>query len=167
MARTKVSVEHSHQIRCLYRVCGVSGKKLLQMFPHYCKAAIYNHAKRPIDEENEFDKRKLNKGRPPKVTIHDKRRILRTIPNLWRTVGLFISKSVQDESGMMHVCNRTIGNILHKGGYKYQKSRRKGLLKKSDLQKRVRFCRKVKKHKLTQELRNNQLSLYMDGKGFW
>ena len=82
MAKTKVSVEHSRQIRCLYRVCGVSGKKLLQMFSHYCKTAIYNHAKRPIGEENEFDKRKLNKGRPPKVTIHDKRRILRTIPNL-------------------------------------------------------------------------------------
>ena len=52
---------------------------------------------------------------------------------------------------MMHVCNRTIRNILHKGGYKYQKSRKKGLLKKRDLQNRVKFCRKVKKHKLTQE----------------
>ena len=48
MARNKVSVEHSQQIRCLYQVCGVSGKKLLQMFPQYCKAAIYNHAKRPL-----------------------------------------------------------------------------------------------------------------------
>ena len=166
MARNKVSVEHSQQIRCLYQVCGVSGKKLLQMFPQYCKAAIYNHAKRPIGDENEFDKRKLNKGRPPKVTIHDKRRILRTVPNLRRTVGSFTSNRVQVESGMMHVCNRTVRNILHKGGYKYRKSRKKGLLKKSDLQKRVKFCRKVKKHKLTQEFWNNQMSLYIDGKGF-
>ena len=81
MARNKVSVEHYQQIRCLYQVCGVSGKKLLQMFPKYCKAAKYNHAKRPIGDKNEFDKRKLKKGRPPKVSIHDKRRILRTASN--------------------------------------------------------------------------------------
>ena len=73
---------------------------------------------------------------------------------------------MQVESGMMHVCNRTIWNILHKGGYKYRKSRKKRLLKKSDRQKRVKFCRKVKKHKLTQEFWNNQMSLCVDGKGF-
>ena len=122
MARNKVSVEHSQQMRCFYQVCGVSGKKLLQIFPRYCKAAIYNHAKRPIGDDNEFDKHKLNKGRPPKGTIQDKRRILRNFPNLRRTVGSFTSKLVQVESGMMHVCNRTVCNILHKGGYKYQKS---------------------------------------------
>ena len=84
------------------------------MFPQYCKAAIYNHAKRPIGDENEFDKCKLAKGRPPKVTIHDKRRILRTVANLRRTVGLFTSERRQVESGMMHVCNRTVQDILHK-----------------------------------------------------
>ena len=59
------------------------------MFPQYCKAAIHNHAKRPTGDENLFDKRKLSKGRPPEVTIHDKRRILMTVPNLQRTVGSF------------------------------------------------------------------------------
>ena len=49
----------------------------------------------------------------------------------------------------MHVCNITTRNILHKGGYKYRKSRKKGLLKESDLEKRAKFCIKVKKHKLT------------------
>ena len=110
------------------------------MFPQYYKAAIYNHGKRSVGDKNGFDKRKLNKGRPPKVTIHDKRRILRTVLNLRRTVGSFTLKHVQVESGMMHVCNRTVQNILHKGGYKYQKSRKKELLKESDLQKRVKFC---------------------------
>ena len=117
MARKKGLVEHSQQIRCLYQVCGVSGRKLLQMFPQYCKAAIYNHV-RPIGDENMFDKRKLNKEKLPKVTIHDKRRILRTVPNLRRTVDSFTSKHVQVESGMMHVCNITTRNILHKGGCK-------------------------------------------------
>ena len=38
--------------------------KLQQIFPQCCKEAIRNGVKRPIDEENEFDKRKLNKRRP-------------------------------------------------------------------------------------------------------
>ena len=79
-------MEHSQKIRCLYEVCSVSGRKLLQMFPQYCKAVLYNHAKRPIVDENVFDKRKLNKEKPPKVTIHNKRKIMRTVPNL-QSVG--------------------------------------------------------------------------------
>ena len=117
MARKKVSVEHSQQIRCLYQVCRVSGRKLLKMFSQCCEAAICNHV-RPTGEENMFDKRKLNKGKLPKVTIHDKRRILRTVPNLRRTLDSFTSRSVKVESGMMHVCNITTRNILHKGGCK-------------------------------------------------
>ena len=124
----------------MHKSCGAFGRKLLQKFPQYCKAAIYNHVRRYIGVGNEFNKRKLNKGRFPQVTIHDKRRIIRTVPNLQRTLGSFTSKRVQVESDMMHVCNRTTPNILHKGGYNYRKSRKKGLLE---------FCRKVKKHKLT------------------
>ena len=45
-------------------------------------------------------------------------------------------------------------------------SRKRGFLKKSDLEKRVKFCRKVKKLKLTQESWNDQMSLYIDCKGF-
>ena len=74
MAKNKVSVEHSQQIRCFYQVWAVSGGKLLQMFPQYCKAVINNHSMRAISDENKFDKRKLNKERYPKVTIHDQRR---------------------------------------------------------------------------------------------
>ena len=47
------------------------------MFPQYCKVAIYSHSKRAINDENEFGKRKLNKERHLKVTIHDQRRFPR------------------------------------------------------------------------------------------
>lgn len=53
MVRNKISAEHSQQKRCVYQVCGVSGRRLLHMFPQYCKAAIYNHF--------DFDKREPNK----------------------------------------------------------------------------------------------------------
>ena len=73
---------------------------------------------------------------------------------------------MQVESGTMHAYNRTIRNIPCKGGYKNLKSRKRGLLKKIDLKIRAKFCRKVKKNKLTQELWNNRTSFNKDNKRF-
>lgn len=73
---------------------------------------------------------------------------------------------MQVESGTMHAYNRTIRNIPCKGGYKNLKSRKSGLLKNIDFQIRVKFCRKFKKNKLTQELWNNRMSFNKDGKRF-
>ena len=57
--KAKISIEHSCQIRSLYQMCNVRGKKLLEMFPQYSKAQIYVHAKRKINGEPLFDERKL------------------------------------------------------------------------------------------------------------
>ena len=73
---------------------------------------------------------------------------------------------MQVDSGTMHAYNRTIWNIPCKGGYKNLKSRKRGLLKKIDLKIRVKFCRKVKKNKLTRELWNNRMSFKKDNKRF-
>ena len=54
------------------------GKLLLDKFPQYSKASIYRHAKRPIDEEK-FDKRSLNRGRPASLSERDKRNILHQV----------------------------------------------------------------------------------------
>ena len=48
------------------------------MFPQYSKVAINKHAKKPLNGEPVFDKRKTNKGRPKKLTVRDERSILRT-----------------------------------------------------------------------------------------
>ena len=132
----KISHEHSAQIRAAYQLSNVRGKKLLQMSPQYSKAAIYKHAKKPLNGEPVFDKRIMNKGRPKKLSIQDERSIIRTIPKLREELGNFTSKRVQLESGVTHVSNRTIRNILNKEGYHYLRSRKKGLLHAGDLKAR-------------------------------
>ena len=164
--RNKISHEHSAQIRAAYQLSNVRGKKLLKMFPQYSKAAIYKHAKKPLNGESVFDKRKMNKGRPNKLSVQDKRSILRTIPKLREELGNFTSRRVQLESGVTHVSNRTIRNMLNKGGYHYLRSRKKGLLHASDLKARKKFCQKIRRKNLSQDFWNKGISLYLDGKGF-
>ena len=121
------------------------------MFPQYCKAAIYKHAKKPINVEPVFDKRKTNKGRPTKLSVQNKRSIVRSVSSLRIKVGSFASKRIQLESGVSHVSNRAIRNHLNKKGYHYLQSRKKGLLNAGDLKARVKFCQKVRRNRLMKE----------------
>ena len=164
--RIRISHEHSAQNRAAYQLSNVRGKNLIKMFPQYSKAAIYKHAKKPLNGEPVFDKRKMNKGRPKKLTVQDERCILRTIPKLRKELGNFTSKRVQLESGVTQVSNRTIRNVLNKEGYHYLRSRKKSLLHASDLKARKRFCQKVRRKNLTQDFWNKGISLYLDGKSF-
>ena len=50
---------------------GLRGKQLLEKYPKLSKVTIYCHAKISISGKV-FDKRKLNKRRPRKVTSRDK-----------------------------------------------------------------------------------------------
>ena len=98
------------------------------MLPQYSKAAVYKHAKKQLNGEPVFDKRKQNKGRPKKLSPQDERSIPRVVPKLLMEVGNFTSKRVQLESVITNVCNKTVRNVLNKGGYRYLKWRKKGLL---------------------------------------
>ncbi len=165
--KNKVTSRHSAEIAALYQKAGVSGKKLLDMFPQYSKASIYRHARMAIGQDDPKDRRKENKGRPPKLTPHDKRQILRSVPKLRQTDGSFTSPRVAVEAGVgQKVSNRTVRRILNKEGYSYLQSRKKGLLTQQDLKARMIFCRKVRKLKLGQDFWNNNISFYFDGKGF-
>ena len=164
--KNKISHEHSAQIRAAFQLSNVRGKKLLKMFPQYSKAAIYKHAKKPLNGKPFFDKRTMNKGRPKKLSIQDERSIICTIPKLREQLGNFTSKRVQLESGVAHVCNRTVRNVLNKVGYNYLRSRKKGLLHEADLKARKKFCQKVRRKKLSQDFWNKGISIYLDGKGF-
>ena len=165
--RNQVTVRHSAEIAILFQKAGVSGKKLLEMFPQYSKATIYRHAKKPIGEAAAHDKRKDNKGRPSKLTPKDKRRILRSVQTLRATDGSFTSPRIAVEAGVeSKVSNRTIRRVLKDDGYSYLRSRKKGLMTKQDLKSRMRFCKKVRKLKLGQDFWNRHISFYLDGKGF-
>ena len=136
------------------------------MFPQYSKAQIYVHAKKPLNGEPVFDKRKLNKGRPSRLTEQDKRVITRTIPKLRTQEGHFTSKRLQLESGVSHVSNRTFCRHLNQSGYKYLQARKKGRLTAKDLKKRAKFCMDMKKQKRGKDFWCTGISFYLDGVGF-
>ena len=83
-----ISLEVSIRMRYLFQDKGVRGEELLKLFPNYSYGSIYRHAAKPINSIVD-DKRKDNPGRPPKLSIRDKRAILCEIPKLRETVGSF------------------------------------------------------------------------------
>ena len=109
----KVSLEHSVQIRAAYQLSKIRGTSLLKMFPQYSKAAIYKHAKKPINREPVFDKRRQNKGRPTKLSLQDKRSMVRSLKTLCENEGSFTSRRIQLHSGVKHVTSQMIRNHLN------------------------------------------------------
>jgi len=161
-----ITLEHSCMIRTVYQLCGVKGKRLLDMFPQYSKARIYVHAKKPLNGDTCVDKRKHNKGRPRKISARDERLIIRNLFTLRETRGSFTSSKIQVESSLSHLSNRTFRRTLNNSGFYYLQSRKKGLLSPKDIKRRLQFCRKQRRDNITQEFWDYGISFYLDGKGF-
>ena len=113
---SKISVEHSCQIRALYQISYTTGINLLQMFLQYSKVQIYVHAKKSVNGEP--DHCKLNKGSPRKFSAHDER----TIPKLRKDAESFTSRRLQLDPGRSHVSNWTFQRHLNYGSYQYLQS---------------------------------------------
>ena len=163
----QVSVSHSAEMAALHQKSGMTIKELVEMFPQYSQRSIYRHAKKPFNQEAPHDKRKFNKGQPPKLTFRDKRTILRMIKILrWRE-GSFSAKRLALAAGVINkISMRAFRKFLNHSGYYYLQTRKKGLLKHSDLKKRVQWCHKIKKLKLGLPFWTTGISFYLDGKGF-
>ena len=160
-----VTVRHSAEMACIHQVAGMKGRDVVKMFPQYSAASVYRHCVKPIGEYPPVDKRKFNRGRPSKLTLQDKRAILRAIPKLRATDGSFTAPRVAMEAGVAgKVHMRTVTRELNKGGYNYRRSRKKGLLTLADL--KAGFCRIIRKRKLGKEFWSKHIAMYLDGKGF-
>ena len=164
--KNAVTVQHSVEMATLYQTGGVTGARLLNMFPQYSKATIYRHAKKPLNRTNQ-DARKQNKGRLAMLTSRDRRQILRCIPKLRESEASFTSRRVAVEAGVERkVSNRTVRRVMNEEGNGYLRSRKKGLMSLTDMKNRMKFCRKIRKFKLGQDFWNRHISFYLDGKGF-
>lgn len=162
-----VPIEKSMAMRYAYQVGGIKGQKLIKMFKGYSKAVIYRHCKKPLDGELKEDKRIGSCiGRPSKVSRLDHRNIKKAIPMLRETEGSFTSKRVQVETGLEHVSNRTVRRAMNRGGFKYLRSRKKGILNKSDIKKRLAYCKDKIKNNICQDFWSYGVSFYLDGVGF-
>ena len=151
-------------MRAVHQLGGLQGKQLLNMFPQCYKSAVYQHAKKPLNGDMLYDRRKRNQGRTVKISAQEKRKIRRTLATLRKHEVTFTSKRIQEESGVNLVSNRSIRRCLNQLGYRYLRSRKKGLLHQSDLRKRLQFCRNIRRSKLRKQFWRDGISFYLDGK---
>ena len=163
-----VHIRHSSDMAALHQHANVKVKQLITMFPQYSPATIYRHAKRPIGKDIPINKSKLNKGRPRKISQRDSRKIVRSVKVLRKEIGSFTSRRVAIQANIdsFSVSNRTVRREMNRNGFKYQNTRRKGLMKESDFAERLTFCRKFKNRNLGTSFWSEHVSFYLDGVGF-
>ena len=161
----KVHPNTSAEIKIMFQVHGIRGKKLLNLFPHLSKSVVYKHARKPIGTVF-IDRRCQNQGRPRKVNEALERRILREVKRLTDEGNGFTSKDIQSNVGAVDTMNnRTIRRVLNKHGIRYLHLRKKGILLPSDLRKRVKFTKRCSRCCLPSFWRRG-ISMYIDGVGF-
>eukprot|EP00111_Clytia_hemisphaerica_P003551 TCONS_00010142-protein len=96
--RNCVTMEDSLYMRFLYMEMKMSVAKIMLKFPTYSRATVFHHVKRPL--KHAFDRRKLNRGRPRKLSERDERILIRNINRLRNSIGPFTLRRLSLESGI-------------------------------------------------------------------
>ena len=175
MKYAKITVTESCMLRTLHQVGKVKISEIVgnnKKYPGFARlspATIYRHAKKPLDGTVPFDRRHSNPGRRQKIHPIDLRQIKRQISVLRLELGSFTSKQLQESAGLTHqLSNSAFRRYLHKLGYGYRRTRKKGLLTLLDAKKRLRVVRKIKRlyRSNSMFLWTKQISMYIDGVGY-
>ena len=131
----------------------------------YSKATICRHMKKNIGDLV-VDLRKNNQGRPPKLSLRQKRNILRQTKLLQEEMGNFCVKRVMVKVGIPpSISEDRFGRVLRKAGLKWARVQRNGTLTKNDLKLSLKFARKVC-HKLPGNFWEERVGYYLDGASF-
>lgn len=135
-------------------------------YKKFSKATICRHMKKEIGEKV-FDKRKVNTGRPKKLTTRDERNLLRQINVLRSQRVNFTIKRLRLAAGTpLDVSDETVRRMLHRHKFSYRHSAKKGVLSKNDLSKRLIFARTVAKKFSDGKLWTEGIAFYLDGVSF-
>jgi len=105
-------------------------------------------------------------GRPRKITPPMERRILRHVKKLRLSEGSFTIPRLMQVCGLSNagITPRTLLNVLHRNGYRFRQTRKKGLLTSNDLRKRLLFARKMSKRPAN--FWCDGVAFYLDGVSF-
>ena len=95
----RVTMGKSLYMRFLYVEKGVPVSELMKCTPGNSRATIFRHVKRPVNTP--FNKRKLKKERPKKLSLRDKRSIVRQISRMRSKIGPFTLKRFAREAGIV------------------------------------------------------------------
>ena len=118
------------------------------------------------DIETKQKKRKCG-GRPEKLTLGQKRSIIRNINILREENSNFTSKKLLLSSGINRndISPRTVRRFLNKNGYHYLQTRKKGILSKNDVRKRYKFVKMMRKE-FSSDVWTKKIAFYLDGVSF-
>lgn len=166
MARIKVPTKISLSMALLHQENGVPIKDVVRKYQKYkySKSSFYRHCKQNLTNVID-DKRKHNKGRPSILSTRDERKLVRELYKLWKTEVPFTAKRLQVVAGLEHCSVHTIRRTLHKFGFKYLQTRRKGRMSTEDLNNRIKFAKSIRRE-YSRDLWTDDICFYLDGKSF-
>ena len=137
----------------------------MRSYRKFSKATICRHMKKNIGDLV-IDLRKNNQGRPPKLSVRQKRNILRQTKLLKEEMGNFCVKRVMVKAGIPpSISEEEFRRVLQKAGLKWAHVQTKGILTKNDLKLRLKFARKVRR-KLSANYWEEGVGFYLDGANF-
>ena len=108
----------------------------------------------------------IRRGRPRKISEAEERYIIRELHKLRLKEGTFSVARLMLVTGInpTKVCRRTVLNVLHRNGYRFRQTRKKGLLSENDLKLRVQFARKMVRRPTT--FWCDDIAFFLDAVGF-
>ena len=164
----KIDPETRAYVRFLVKFKGMCTKKILDEVK-ISRSSLYRivRAQTLNGQCQDGVVRKKVTGRPRKLSHREERLLLRSIPKLRKSDGKFTIKRLMQKAGVdiARVSTKTVQRFLHREGYQYLHARQKGLLTETDLVKRLKFARKMKRDHSTNFWTEN-ISFYLDGVSF-
>ena len=129
------------------------------------RSQIYNIWKESLGGKRERKDLKSVGGRSSKLSVRDKRKILRLVKTLRGQEPNWTIKRMMARADVKNVSRRTVSRFLNKEGYNYLQARKKGLLSERDKKTRVKFAKKMlREHHFGVWI--NEIAFYLDGAGF-
>lgn len=163
----KIDEKSSLYLRILHREFHMNKSKISKRFGQFAKRSVYRHASKPLETEvhrGDTVGPKKKRGRPRKLTERDERAIVNALKKSRKELAGFTAKQIQDSCNLGHVSTKCVHRVLHKNGYHYLQSRKKGLVFEKDKVRRLKFAREAKK--FPKGFWINHIKFYFDGVGF-
>ena len=132
------------------------------------RSSVYRYKNTGINDCKRPSKKCVNKGgRPRKLNKRDVRSLVRCLKLLRQREGNFTCKRLSKEAGIdcKNINIRTIRRAMNKEGFKYLQARKKGVLRETDLKKRLSFAKKMKRE-FSSNVWKEDINFFLDGVSF-
>ena len=165
--RKNLSPYNSIKLGVLHQEQGVSCYELVKRFgKEIPERTIYRHAKKPLGNFENIDRRHENKGRPRKLDARMERTIIRSLHRLRSEEAAFTAGRILEDTNLARygITSRDVCRCLRRNKYRYLQSRKKGLLSANDKKLRVAWAKEHINKPLSYW--QNDIAFYLDGVGF-